>query len=373
MRITSINAAPLSIPFKQAFKHASAQRSETQTLWVRVQSEQGNQGCGESCPREYVTGETLTGAQAFVRAHETDWQSSLSDLASLQRWVDAHETDIDAHPAAWSAVELALLDLLGKEAGVPIERLLGLQELTGRFEYTAVLGDASPQAFEAQLGHYLKAGFRQFKIKLSGDAERDASKVAALKHAGIGASHVRADANNLWQDAPSAIAHLRELDFPFCALEEPLTAGAYAALGAMADALGCRIILDESCVRAAQLRQLPGPSGRWIVNLRVSKMGGLLRSLAVAGAARALGVSLIIGAHVGETSLLTRAALTVAHASRDILLAQEGAFGTHLLAHDVIDPPLMFGAAGMLSVDDFGLRSRPGLGLDLTQVPSGAP
>lgn len=369
MRIASIAAAPLNIPFKQAFKHASAERSETQTLWVQVKSEQGIQGCGESCPREYVTGETLAGAQAFVSAHEADWQSNLSDLASLQRWVDAHEMDIDAHPAAWSAVELALLDLLGREAGIPVERLLGLNELAGHFQYTAVLGDASPQAFEAQLGHYLKAGFRQFKIKLSGDDVRDVAKVAALKRACIGATQVRADANNLWQDAPSAIAYLRALDFPFFALEEPLTAGAYSALGETADALGGRIILDESCVRAAQLRELPAPNRRWIINLRVSKMGGLLRSLAMVGAARAAGVGLIIGAHVGETSLLTRAALTVAHASRDILLAQEGAFGTHLLAHDVTDPPLMFGVAGMLDVGDFGFAQGPGLGLVFRTAP----
>jgi len=44
----------------------------------------------------------------------------------------------------------------------------------------------------------------------------------------------------------------------------------------------------------------------------------------------------IVGAHVGETSLLTRAALTVANSARDLLVAQEGAFGTHLLARDVV-------------------------------------
>ena len=50
----------------------------------------------------------------------------------------------------------------------------------------------------AKLEAYLKAGFRQFKIKLSGDALRDAAKVAALKTAGVAPSQVRADANNLF-------------------------------------------------------------------------------------------------------------------------------------------------------------------------------
>ena len=49
-----------------------------------------------------------------------------------------------------------------------------------------------------------------------------------------------------------------------------------------------------------------------------------------------------------ETSLLTRVALTVAQAAGPSLVAQEGAFGTFLLERDICDPPLMFGAGGIL-------------------------
>jgi L-Ala-D/L-Glu epimerase len=63
---------------------------------------------------------------------------------------------------------------------------------------------------------------------------------------------------------------------------------------------------------------------------------------------------------VGETSLLTRAALTVAAQAHDLLLAQEGAFGTHLLAADVCEEPLMFGAGGQLALRD---PAAPGLGI----------
>lgn len=58
---------------------------------------------------------------------------------------------------------------------------------------------------------------------------------------------------------------------------------------------------------------------------------------------------------------LTRAALTIANAARDILVAQEGAFGTHLLEHDVIDAPIMFGAGGILDASQ--LPTGTGFGL----------
>jgi L-alanine-DL-glutamate epimerase-like enolase superfamily enzyme len=171
------------------------------------------------------------------------------------------------------------------------------------------------------------------------------------------------DANNLWRTADEAIAFLLALDFPFYAVEEPIAPGQYGELGRIAARLGCKMILDESFLRASQIGQIASDPGAWIINLRVSKMGGLLRSLEVARAAREAGVGLIVGAQVGETSVLTRAALAVAHASRDVLVAQEGAFGTLLLERDICDPSLMFGAGGVLDAAAYPALERPGFGI----------
>jgi hypothetical protein len=53
----------------------------------------------------------------------------------------------------------------------------------------------------------------------------------------------------------------------------------------------------------------------------------------------------------------------VASAARELLVAQEGAFGTHLLERDVCDPPLMFGAGGVLDAAACPSLARSGLGL----------
>jgi hypothetical protein len=82
----------------------------------------------------------------------------------------------------------------------------------------------------------------------------------------------------------------------------------------------------------------------------------------VIAGARARGIGVIVGAQVGETSLLTRAGLTAARAASDALVAQEGAFGTFLLQRDVCDPPLMFGAGGMLDASAHPMLTAPGLG-----------
>jgi L-alanine-DL-glutamate epimerase-like enolase superfamily enzyme len=153
------------------------------------------------------------------------------------------------------------------------------------------------------------------------------------------------------------------LCYPVAALEEPLRPGDIKGMRRVASRLGTRIIVDESMLRAAQLSLFAEDPDRWILNVRVSKMGGLVRALSFVDEARRRGLKVIVGAHVGETSVLTRAALTVAHSGRDVLVAQEGAFGTHLLARDVVDPPIMFGAGGFLDIAEQAFAGQPGHGL----------
>jgi L-alanine-DL-glutamate epimerase-like enolase superfamily enzyme len=363
--IQSLRLSELGISFRDAFKHASAVRTETSAVWVEAITDSAILGHGEGCPRPYVTGETIASAAAFFDAHRASLQSSVTDLATVRAWMAEHAAAVDRNPAAWCAVEIALLDAMARAAGLPLEPYLSRPSLSGRFGYTAVIGDAEPEQFFAMANRYAMAGFTDFKIKLSGDLERDRSKVAQLRALPLPTLRLRVDANNLWHEAGDAIRHLRDLDCRFFAVEEPLPPGRYDELAQLSDALDTFIVLDESLTRLAQLERIAAVPARWIANIRVSKMGGLLRSFDMVACARELRLPIIVGAQVGETSVLTRAALAIAAAAGDALVAQEGAAGTHLLAYDVCDRPLAFGPGGLLEVSDHPELSGPGLGLEV--------
>jgi L-alanine-DL-glutamate epimerase-like enolase superfamily enzyme len=354
----------LHIPFKVAFRHASAERTETESVWIEAVATDGSIGSGESCPRSYVTGETLATARAFTARHEVSLRRDVNSVETLRTWVAQHADEIDANPAAWCALELSLLDLFGKWQGAPVETLLSVPSLAGwTFQYTAVLGDAAAATFHAMAEQYRRAGFGDFKVKLSGDIDRDREKMAIFGAWPDRSIRVRADANNLWQNTDDAIVGIRRIGYPFFALEEPIARDRHVELADISQALGCPIILDESFLRREQLSLLRPPQSQWVINVRVAKMGGLIRSIQVIEAAQACGVGVIVGAQVGETSLLTRAGLTVARAAGDALVAQEGAFGTYLLERDPCDPPLMFGAGGVLEASAHPMLARPGLGV----------
>lgn len=365
--IRALTATSLQIPFEQSFKHASAQRRTTQSVWVEVELQSGVRGFGEGCPREYVTGESVASALDFIRRIEPEL-GVIEDAASLQAWVDVHGDTIDANPAAWCAVEVALLDALARDVSQSVEQMLALPAIRGPFQYSAVLGAEAPVIFEKQLQHYLQMGFRDFKVKLTGTDE-DLYRIALLNNASSAIGSLRFDANNLWQTPAEVIRHLERLNANFFAIEEPLAVGNYQAASEIARATGFKIILDESLLRIGQLDHLQSDPTRWIVNLRISKMGGLLRSLKLAEHTQDMGIPLIIGCQVGETSLLTRVALSVAEAQSDgAVLAQEGAFGTLLLSHDVVDQSLMFGQGGLLNVTPYAFGTARGFGLD--PIPS---
>jgi L-alanine-DL-glutamate epimerase-like enolase superfamily enzyme len=326
-----------------------------------------NAGFGEGCPREYVTQESVDTAIDFFRSNEEAFLQ-LTSLEDISSWANDNQQIIDENPAAWCAVELALLDLFGKEKNRSIEAVLSLPELNGDFQYTAVLDSSGYRAFTAQLAQYAQNGFTDFKIKVSGDLDEDRQKLRLFQDKKV---RIRLDANNLWQTAEEACAYVAELEYPFFAIEEPVASRDYDSLHKVAVRLDTRIILDESFIRFDDFKLIGEDAQRWIVNLRISKMGGLIRSLKVADEARRRGVSIIIGAQVGETSLLTRAALTVANPFRDILLAQEGAFGILLLERDIVEHPLMFAEGGVLRTASSDFSSKSGLGLEVIHGGAG--
>ncbi len=364
-----ISAQESRIPLRHAFKHASAERRVSESI-IAVAVRGKMTGIGEGCPRAYVTGETIRSSLDWIQTITGEIEANIASPSDLNSWVTANSDRIDKNPAAWCAMEIALLDLFARESNVSLEEIAGAPPVHGRrFRYTAVLGDDPIPKFCRNVVKYLAGGFSDFKMKIGGD-DRDLEKVKYFKNLTRvflrrGAT-LRVDANNLWNTGANAgIKHLSRFTIPLVGVEEPLQPRAARAMSLMSMELNIPIILDESLCGKKDVELFEGLPGAWIGNIRVSKMGGVLRSLEMVRELKRRDWKIIVGAQVGESSILTRAALPVAAAAGDHLAGQEGAFGTWLLSYDPVQPVLMFGWRGGLRLPSTGRTPGGGLGLTM--------
>lgn len=353
---------PLRLPLAMAVAHASHSRITGESLLAEARCGE-HIGFGEGCPRPYVTGEDLDGALAWGESIRSAI-ASITDVERLRSFVGSEREMLDAHPAAWCAIETALLDVFARREGVTVEELVGIGGQRAAFEYTAVLFEVPGPMFEMLVAKHASYGFRNWKMRVSGDRDVDTARLAAIaRHA---PESVRIDANNRWAGrADEAVAHLSSIvqGHPVIGVEEPLAPRDSAGLSRLSVALGLPVILDESACRPTDLEAFDGLPGSFVVNVKVSKAGGLLRAMELADAAVERGWPVILGAQVGETGVLTRLAMALArHLPDGALLAQEGAYGRLLVPDEPVDPELRFGKGGVIRYEALGLGGS-GLGL----------
>jgi len=362
-----IEAESLRLNLKKTIRHAAATRNKGESIWVQAKRN-GNSGFGEGCPRIYVAGDGLESSLTWIKKNFSNGKVKFETLEDLKQWAKENEKEIDSYPSAWCAIEMAMLDLLARERGCSVEKILGLDDGKLSSRYTAVLEYDKKKEYFNLANQYLLFGISDFKIKLCGNLKRDIEYIDILEE--LSAKHhvepirIRLDANNLWKDrCDEAIEYTMMLGVGrVFTMEEPVGAKNTEDISKFSTATGLPVILDESLCTLDDLSLYKNIAGKFIANIKISKVGGLLRALKMIDELKKLRWPVIIGCHVGETSLLTRAALVVSGSAGDSLIAHEGAFGDYLVEGEPVGPMLKFGQQGLLDLNSpYHLKTVQGL------------
>jgi L-alanine-DL-glutamate epimerase-like enolase superfamily enzyme len=362
-----IEAEPLRLNLKTTIRHAAATRNKGESIWVQAKRNEDS-GYGEGCPRIYVTGDDLDASLTWIKENFSSGKVNFETLADLKKWAKENEKEIDSFPSAWCAIEMAMLDLLARERDCTVEKILGLDDGKLCSRYTAVLGEEKKREYTTLADQYIILGISDFKIKLCGNLRRDIEKIDILEELSV-QHHVkpiriRLDANNLWKDrCDEAIEYTMMLGIGrVFAMEEPVRAKDAEDISKFSVATGLPVILDESLCTLEDLSLYRNIAGNFIANIKISKVGGLIRALKMIEDLKIMRWPVIIGCHVGETSLLTRAALVVSGSAGNSLIAHEGAFGDYLVEREPASPMLKFGREGLLDLNSpYYLKTVQGL------------
>jgi L-alanine-DL-glutamate epimerase-like enolase superfamily enzyme len=260
-----VQEARLRAPF------VSARRVERSVSLVRLTltGADGVRGQGEAVALEVEVDsvlEALEGCRALLESSDGADRAQLIAAVRL--------------PQAVAAIDLALWDLAGKRAGLPVWRLLGAQTAPG-LEVNATIASEDRAGASAMAAAARAAGFRCVKVKVGlGD---DAGRLAAVRAAAGREMAIRIDANGTWSPT-EALASLRALEpvgIELC--EEPVSG--LDAIAQVASASPIPVALDESSA-------LPGALEHRVcdaVCLKIARCGGISGVIEAAERARRAG------------------------------------------------------------------------------------
>ncbi|MFB6604696.1 enolase C-terminal domain-like protein [Streptomyces noursei] len=329
------------VPLHRPFAHARHAHARTGSVLVTLRWD-GVTGWGEGAPRPYVTGETVAGTVQALRALDPSALVALLDGAADFPRAVAALASVDLPrllgglrplPAAAAALETALLDALCRRHGLPTAAVLDAcpwaadvltSENVPRAVSEVVDLSRTPTEQLSALPSAARARLTHVKLKALPDPEETAAR--ALQVRGLLGPSVRlsVDANGGWAPdvAERGARLLREraaLDW----LEEPTTPRDWPTLRRIQQG-GTPVMLDESAMDSADVEWAAATGAASLVNLRISKCGGLLPTLRTAVRAHARGLRVQLGVQVGEIGPLWSVGRTLAARLTDVVAVESG-------------------------------------------------
>jgi len=249
MKISKVEALAVSIPLVAAVSDAVRRITHRDHLIVRITTEDGLRGEG------FTLG--YDGSKAMVSMVDTIFRTMLEGANALEAehlWAEMYRQSIQAGRRgaalrAISAIDIALWDLRGKAARMPVMHLLGDHSTRLRCYATGGYyrdGQTLDELVREYMG-YAEQGFTAAKLKVGKLAAReDAARLGAIRKALGDEVDILLDANGGWSDSNTAISALRRLEEhrPYW-IEEPVRADNVAAMARIAEALDWPVATGE--------------------------------------------------------------------------------------------------------------------------------
>ncbi len=367
MKIHCINIYNLNIPFARTIRHNLYSRTKTQSIIVVVQDQFGNKGVGEGTPRQYVTGEKFD--QSLIAAKVLSQQmcgrrigSSYELFALLHELGDA---DIAIkNPAALCAVETALLDIWARVEQKTLYHLFINRHKMKSLTYSGVIPSIrSEKEFSTYIELVKKLKLTALKIKVI-DIESSIAQLKTIRKMLGGDIQIRVDANCAFSvDAAMAFikaAHRVHLS----AIEQPVAKDDLNGLKKVSENSDIPIIADESMYTPKGPHYLIENDLCHGLNIRLSSCGGFQKAYTIYQRARLKHMIVVLGAHVGETAILSFAGRNLAVICPEAAYL-EGSFSKYVLKEDLANENISFGLRGIAPVPtDAGL----GIGIETAAI-----
>ena len=292
MKITHFEAWAVKMRLREPYTIAYETVSSADNVFLRIETDKGINGYGCAAPDLQITGET---PQSVLDACRDIIAPSLkgSDPLRSAFLLEKLKQPLQNNSSALAAVDMALYDLLGKVAGLPIYKLLGAFRQHIKTSITIGImpvGQTVQKAVE-----FIKRGFKSLKIKGGIDVDTDIEKIIKIREAVGEKIELRFDANQgytvdqsvkFFQSTRSAKVEL---------LEQPTPKGKPDSLGRVTHGVQIPVMADESLMDLRDAFRLARRELVDMVNIKLMKCGGISEALYINAVARAAGLDVMVG------------------------------------------------------------------------------
>jgi muconate cycloisomerase len=357
LTIRRVDAIPVALPLKVPMKMSAETITAAQNLLVRIEAADGTVGWGEAASAPTMTGDSQGGLVVAVRDH----------LAPMLVGNDARDWPVlrkNLHRAllgnggAHSAVETAMLDLIGRASGRRLIDLVARPRRNG-VKPMWLLGNKTADEDIAEANLRRSEGFDFFKLKIGVKPLAKEIAIALAVREALPDTPLCADANCglTLAAARSYVEKTKKARLMF--VEQPLGYDDIEGLRTLARGTKVPIGVDEGIHSFADIAT-SAKAGAGGVSLKLIKLGGIVAAVEAGKLCQRLGLSVNIAAKIAESSISSAAALHLACA---VPKADWGVSLTHFyLAEDIVRRPLTL-KGGLVALPD-----GPGLGIKVDEA-----
>lgn len=275
MKITAITAWQVDLPLREGrYNWSNGNFMEVfDSTVVAVETDAGITGYGECCP---LGSAYLPAYAAGVRGGIAELAPHLigldpTNLGELNRVMDA---SLRGHAYAKAPIDIACWDILGKSTGLSLTTLLGGAAQPKITLYRAISQEA-PEEMARKIALYRAEGYTRFQLKVGGDANTDIARIHATRAALTQGEVLVADANTGWTraEATRVTAAVSALDVY---IEQPCPT--YEECLSIRRRTNRPFVLDETINDITTLLRALSDDAMDIINLKISKVGGLTKA-----------------------------------------------------------------------------------------------
>lgn len=357
MKIIGVEAIPVRVRRAQSDRSAFGTREFTEAGIVRIDTDEGITGWGEICLVWWRMGSGLCRDVERILAPALLGEDPTAHALLNDRMKVLLPGRYDA--PARAGVEMAMLDICGKAADLPVYQLLG-GAYRERIPVSYSLHMKDTQSMVADARSRVSDGFRTLKVKIGRDWPHDLDALGAIRsEVGPGIA-LRVDVNAAWRSPSQALHRINEIvRFDVELVEQPLPERDLVGLAELTQKSPIPIAADESMWNLEDAMTLSHMRAADVLNVYFSEAGGLRNARAIADVARTSGQSVWVGS-MPELGLGTVANAHLAVSLPELEFASD-VCGFLYHAEDILTVPLT------LDDGEFVVPDGPGLGVDIDQ------